>query len=118
MAARQALSPHAERAGVLDNLRGARSPRVSRVGTRGKPRAVRGTSDEKDCGMGEPVAGLGYSGQITLAGQARLISPLCRAAPPPPGQSHQVSDRILSKYAWSHPARFCFAAMPPWAEGS
>ena len=35
-----------------------------------------------------------------------------------PGQSHQVSDRILSKYAWSHPARFCFAAMPPWAEGS
>src|SRR5262245_30302687 len=34
------------------------------------------------------------------------------------GQSHQVSDRILSKYAWSHPARFCFAAMPPWAEGS
>ena len=35
-----------------------------------------------------------------------------------PGQSHQVSDRILSKYAWSHPARFCFAAMPPWTEGS
>src|SRR5215813_8846821 len=37
---------------------------------------------------------------------------------PSTGQSHQVSDRILSKYAWSHPARFCFAAMPPWAEGS
>jgi hypothetical protein len=34
------------------------------------------------------------------------------------GQSHQVSDRILSKYAWSQPARFCLAAMPPWAEGS
>src|SRR5262249_25824074 len=38
-------------------------------------RAVRGTKDEKNCGMGRTIAGLGYSGQTAMAGQARLISP-------------------------------------------
>src|SRR5215831_3844906 len=48
------------------------------------PRAVRGTRDEKSYGMGRTITGLGCSEQTIMAGQACLISPWLRAAPPTP----------------------------------